>query len=193
VLADLGGEGVTREPLESFDPSRSQARVVFDGAPAELLGEAGRGAEQFDALLDRAAVMLGFEQIGGAERALDVTKDFTMGRYAFGRPVASFQALKHRMADMFAKNQIALSHGYYAAWALSEDADELPVAACGLRVAASDAFRLAGEEVIQMHGGVGFTWEYDCHLFYRRARLLGLVLGSADDWREKLITRLLAA
>jgi acyl-CoA dehydrogenase len=190
VLVDLEGEGVARTPLASFDPSRSQARIAFDGAPAEILGERGQGASQAEHLLDRAAVLLGFEQVGGAERALELTKSFTMSRYAFGRPVASFQALKHRMADVYARNQIALSHGYYAAWALSHDNAELPVAACGLRVAASDAFCLAAEEMVQMYGGVGFTWEYDCHLFYRRAKLLALALGSPNAWREKLVRRL---
>ena len=190
VLVDLAGAGVRRAALESFDPSRSQARLSFDGADAEVLGEAGKGLAQAEALLDRAAVMMGFEQIGGAERALDVTREYTMGRYAFGRPIASFQALKHRMADMYAKNQIALSNGYYAAWALSTGNEELALAACNVRVAASDAFVLAAEEMIQMHGGVGYTWEFDCHLFYRRAKLLGLALGSASAWREKLIRRL---
>jgi len=192
VLVDLEGEGVNRSSLESFDPSRSQARVTFSGAPAEVLGSAGQGLAQAERLLDRAAVMLAFEQIGGAERALEITKDFTMGRYAFGRPVASFQALKHRMAELFAEIQIATSNGYYAAWALSEDNDELPVAACSARVAASEALSLAGEEMVHMHGGVGFTWEYDCHLFYRRAKLTRLCLGSPSAWREKLIQRLLA-
>lgn len=190
ALVDLEGEGVTRKPLRSFDPSRSQAQIVFDGAPAEVLGEPGDGLAQASRLLDGAAVMMGFEQVGGAERALELTREFTLGRYAFGRPVASFQVLKHRMADIYARNQIAMSHGYYAAWALSNDNDELPVAACGLRVAASEAFVKAGEEMIQMYGGVGFTWEYDCHLFYRRARLLSLALGSPSAWREKLIQRL---
>jgi len=190
LLVDLAGAGVKRTALESFDPSRSQARLVFDGADAEVLGEPGRGLALAERLLDRAAVMMGFEQIGGSERALDVTREYTMGRYAFGRPVASFQALKHRMADIYAGNQIALSNGYYAAWALSTDNPELALAACNVRVAASDAFVLAAEEMIQMHGGVGYTWEFDCHLFYRRAKLLGLALGSASAWREKLIRRL---
>lgn len=190
ALVDLESEGVTRIPLRSFDPSRSQARLVFEGAPAERLGTGGQGLAQAERLLDRMAVMLGFEQVGGAERALEETKTFTMGRYAFGRPVASFQALKHRLADVYAANQIALSNGYYAAWALSHDNDELPIAACSVRVAASEAFVQASEEMIQMFGGVGFTWEYDCHLFYRRAKLLSLALGSPSAWREKLIRRL---
>lgn len=190
VLCDLEGEGVSRTPLESFDPSRSQAKLAFSGAPAEPLGEAGRGAELLDELLDRAAVLYAFEQLGGATRALEITKEFAMGRYAFGRPIASFQALKHRFAELYAKIELARSNGYYAAWALDSGSDELRVAAASARVAASEAFQLAAEEMLQIHGGVGFTWEYDCHLFYRRAVLLGSVLGDAAQWREKLVDRL---
>jgi len=190
ALVDLNGAGVKRTKLRSFDPSRSQARITFDGASAEVLGAPGKGAEQAEKLLDRAAVMMGFEQIGGAERALDITREYTLGRYAFGRPIASFQVLKHRMADLYANNQIALSNGYYAAWALSTGNAELPLAACNVRVAASEAFVKASQEMIQLHGGVGFTWEFDCHLFYRRAKLLSLAIGSPAAWREKLIRRL---
>ncbi len=190
VLVDLSGPGITRSALESFDPSRPLYRIEFDGAAAERLGEAGKGAELASAVLDRAAVLLGYEQIGGAERALDLTKQQTMGRFAFGRPVASFQALKHRMADVYCKIQIALSNGYYAAWALSEQEDEVGVAACSTRIAASDAFCLAAEEMIQMYGGVGYTWEYDCHLFYRRAKGTAHAIGTPDEWREKLVQHL---
>jgi alkylation response protein AidB-like acyl-CoA dehydrogenase len=193
VWVDLEGEGVTRAALASFDPSRPLAKLEFAKAPGERLGAAGQGAQVARDVLDRAAVLMGYEQIGGAERALDLTRAFTMGRFAFGRPVASFQALKHRMADVYAKTQIALSNGYFAAWALSNGNDELPVAACSTRVAASEAFVLASEEMIQMYGGVGFTWEYDCHLFYRRARALAAALGTANEWREKLVSRLQAS
>ena len=116
-----------------------------------------------------------------------------MGRYAFGRPIASFQALKHRMADLWAMLQLARSNCYYGAWALSNSSDELGIAACNSRVSASDAFVHAAEEMVQIHGGVGYTWEYDCHLFYRRAKELSLVLGTPRQWREKLIQRLEAA
>ena len=193
ALVELDAAGVTVEAVRSLDPSRSQARLRFSDAPAQLLGDAAKGAEQATSLLDRAAVMMAFEQVGAATRALEITKDFTMGRYAFGRPVASFQALKHRMAELYAAIELARSSSFYAAWALSDDNEELAVAACGARVAASEAFCLAGEEMIQMHGGVGFTWEYDCHLFYRRAQLLNAALGAPGEWREKLIQRLEAA
>ncbi|MBW2314763.1 MAG: acyl-CoA/acyl-ACP dehydrogenase [Deltaproteobacteria bacterium] len=191
VLVDLEGDGVTKTSLGSIDPSRSQAKLRFEAAPAEVLGEAGHGWDQTEALLDRAALLLAFEQIGGAERALEITKEQTMGRYAFGRPVASFQAIKHRMADLYCAIEIARSNAYYGAYALSNDlAEELAVAAPSARSAASDAFDLAGQEMIQFHGGVGFTWEYDCHLFYRRAKALSVALGSPAAWREKLVARL---
>jgi alkylation response protein AidB-like acyl-CoA dehydrogenase len=190
VLVDLEQSGVERGALDAIDPSRPLARLSFDGAAATRLGETGQGDALLSALVDRAAVMTGFEQIGGAAQAFDVTKEFTMGRYAFGRPIASFQALKHRMADVYAAIEVARSNGYFAAWALSSANAELPVAACSLRVAACEAFELATEEMIQMHGGVGFTWEYDCHLYYRRAQALAAGLGRAPSWRDLLIERL---
>ncbi|MEM7311492.1 MAG: acyl-CoA dehydrogenase family protein [Planctomycetota bacterium] len=135
-------------------------------------------------------MLLAFEQLGGAERAFDATREFCMDRYAFGRPIASFQALKHRLADLFVDLELARSNAYYAAWALHSGSEELATAACATRAAACDVFELAAREMIQLHGGVGFTWEYDCHLFYRRAKAQSLVLGTADEWRERLIERL---
>lgn len=190
VLADLRSAGVTRNPLDSMDPSRPQSVLEFTNVPADLLGDAGNGWTLVERVLDRAAVLMAFEQIGGAQRALDITREFCLGRYAFGRPIASFQAIKHRLADVYVAIELARSNAYYAAWALSTDAPELASAACGARASASDAFELASQEMIQFHGGVGFTWEYDCHLFYRRAKTLGVTLGSADEWREKLMRRL---
>jgi hypothetical protein len=189
ALVSLDGAGVTRTNLAAFDPSRPQAKLEFQNAAGERLGAAGAGAKIASAVLDRAAVLIGYEQVGGAERALELTRNYTMSRFAFGRAIGSFQALKHRMADVFCKIQIALSNGYYAAWALSNGNEELPVAAASVRVAASDAFTLASEELIQMHGGVGYTWEYDCHLFYRRARALASAIGSPSEWRDALVTR----
>jgi alkylation response protein AidB-like acyl-CoA dehydrogenase len=115
-----------------------------------------------------------------------------LGRYAYGRPVASFQALKHRMADMYVALQLARSNCYYGGWALENDADEMGLAACSARVSATEAFDLCSVEMIQMHGGVGYTWEYDCHMFYRRAKHLAVVLGSTNLWRDKLIRQLTA-
>jgi acyl-CoA dehydrogenase len=191
VLVDLEAEGTTRTALDSFDPSRSQAKLVFEGARAEVLGEPNRGWELAERILDRAAVLMAFEQIGGAERALEDTRTYAMGRYTFGRPVASFQAIKHRLADLYCAVELARSNAYYGAWALSSNSPELALAAPGARISATEAFDLGAREMLQIHGGVGFTWEYDCRLFLRRAQLLGLALGSASVWREKLIRRLL--
>ena len=193
LVVDLEHQSVSREAVGSIDPSRSQGKISFDDTPAELLGEQGAGFTLAERLLDRAAVLMAFEQLGSATRAFEITKDYTMGRYAFGRPVASFQAIKHRLADLYVAIELARSNAYYGAWALENDSPELATAACGARASANDALELAGTEMIQMHGGVGYTWEYDCHLFYRRAKLLGLALGSANEWREKLIQRLEAA
>jgi acyl-CoA dehydrogenase len=190
VWVDLNDAGVKRHPVESIDPSRPHSIVEFANVPGEHLGEAAEDWALVERILDRAAVLMAFEQIGGAQRALEITREFCLGRYAFGRSIASFQAIKHRLADVYVAIELARSNAYFAAWALSTDAPELAVAACGARASASDAFELASQEMIQFHGGVGFTWEYDCHLFYRRAKALGVALGSADEWREKLIRRL---
>ncbi len=191
-LVDLDGDGVQRDPIKSFDPSRSMARITFDGAPADLLGEAGGGGELTSHLLDRAAALMAFEQLGTAQACFDITKEFTTGRYAFGRPIASFQAIKHRLADMWCELELARSNAYYGAWALSNEDDELDVAACVARIQASEALEQISIEMIQMHGGVGYTWEYDCHLFYRRAKLLAAVLGTPAHWKNKLIDRIQA-
>jgi acyl-CoA dehydrogenase len=190
LFVDLSADGVTRQALESVDPSRPLAELRFDGAPAELLGAEGDGAALASRVLDRAAVLMAFEQLGSAARAFDLTREFTLGRFAFGRPVASFQAIKHRLADLWCEIELARSNTYYGAWALSNDAPELAVAACLSRISTSATFDLATVEMIQMHGGVGYTWEYDCHLFYRRAKLDAAILGSTTYWRDQLITRI---
>jgi alkylation response protein AidB-like acyl-CoA dehydrogenase len=189
-LVDLGGAGVTRTPVKTVDPTRSHARFELDGAPAELLGAPGQGWALATRLLDRAAVLLAFEQIGGAQAALDMAREYALGRFAFGRPIASFQAIKHKLVDMYVATELARSNAYYGAWALSTDAPELPVAAAAARVSATEAFWLAAKENIQTHGGMGFTWEFDCHLYYRRAKLLALTIGSARHWKHELIERL---
>jgi acyl-CoA dehydrogenase len=189
-LVELGAAGVTRARVETVDPTRSHARLAFDAAAAEPLGAAGAGWPLLDRLLDRAAVLFAFEQVGGAQAALDMARDYALGRFAFGRPIGSFQAIKHKLADVYVALELARSNAYYGAWALSTDDQALPVAAAAARVAASEAFFLAAKENIQTHGGMGFTWEFDCHMYYRRAKLLALTLGSVPRWKDKLITRL---
>ncbi len=190
AVVDLGADGVSREQVDTLDPSRSNARITFDGAEAELLGESGQGWELKNRVFDRAAVLFAMEQLGGADACLEMAIGYAKGRYAFGRPIGSFQAIKHKLADMYIKNELARANCYYGAWALSTDAPELPVAAAAARVAATQAFHFASKENIQTHGGIGFTWESDCHLYYRRAKLLALSIGSERVWKDRLISGL---
>ena len=185
-LVDLTGEGVTREAVSNIDPTRGAARISFDDAPAELLGEAGKGLETLHRIQERGAILLAFEQLGGADRCLEMARDYALERYAFGRPIGSYQAIKHKLADVFVKNEVARANAYFGAWALSTDAEELPVAAAAARVAGSAAYWMAAKEMIQTYGGIGVTWEADCHFFYRRARHLGLVIGAPRDWKRRL-------
>jgi alkylation response protein AidB-like acyl-CoA dehydrogenase len=188
-LVDMSS-GVTRESLKTLDPTRDAAKLTFDGASAERLGEAGDGFGLMERLFDRAAVLLAFEQCGGADRCLEMAKAYALERYAFGRVIASYQAIKHKLADMYVKNELARSNAYYGAWALNTDAPELAVAASAARIAASEAFWFASKENIQTHGGIGFTWEVDAHLYYRRSRQLSLVAGAPRVWKERLVRQL---
>ena len=189
-LVELSGSGVVREVLQTLDPTRSAARLTFTNASAEPLGEPGEGMAIAEAILNRAAVLLAFEQVGGADRALEMAKDYALNRYAFGRQIGSYQAIKHKLADIYIKNELARSNAYYGAWALDSGAAELPLAAAAARVSACEAFWFAAKENLQTHGGMGFTWAVDCHLFYRRAQQLGLVAGGAKAWKERLVTQL---
>jgi acyl-CoA dehydrogenase len=189
-LVDLNDPGVLRETLSSIDPTRSQARLVFDGAAAEPLGASGEGWATIQSVFDGAAVLLAFEQIGGADRTLEMGRDYALERMAFGRPIGSFQAIKHMLADMYVSAALARSNAYYGAWALSSGAAELPIAAPTARVSATMAFQQCAKNNIQVHGGMGFTWAFDCHLFYRRSNALALVLGSLATWEDLLIERM---
>ncbi len=189
VLVDLRGAGVGRKRLAGLDPTRPLASIRFDGAVAERLPDGG--GRTIGRVLDGAAVLFAFEQLGGAERVLEISRDYSLQRKAFGRPIGGFQTLKHRMADMYARNELARAHAYYGAWALSSEALELPLAAAAARVAATTAFNFAAEENIEIHGGIGFTWEMDCHLYLRRARYLAQVLGSEHLWRDRLTAALI--
>lgn len=186
---DLRQPTVTIEPVDSVDDSRGHARVTFAQAPAErLAGQTGWGV--VETLMDGAAVLLSFEQIGGAQRALEMARDYSLQRRSFGRQIGSYQAIKHKLADMWIAIETARSNAYYGAWALQNSPAELPVAAAAARIAACEAYWFASKENIQTHGGVGFTWEFDCHLYYRRAALLAVMLGSPRIWKDRLITTL---
>jgi alkylation response protein AidB-like acyl-CoA dehydrogenase len=188
-LADLSS-GVTRQTLETVDPTRDVAKLTFAGASVQRLGGEGEGLSLLERITDRAAVLLAFEQTGGADRCLQMAKDYALERYAFGRLIGSYQAIKHKLADAYIKNELARSNAYYGAWALNPDAPELAVAASAARIAASDAYWYVSKENIQTHGGIGFTWEVDAHLYYRRARQLALVAGAPRVWKERLVSQL---
>jgi acyl-CoA dehydrogenase len=188
MLCDLDQSGVTRKPVKTVDPTRRAASIRFNAAIAEALPK-GRG-DAWRKILDQAAVLLAFEQLGGAETVLAAACEYAQDRIAFGRKIGSFQAVKHKLADMYAKIELARCHCYYGAWAISTDALEAPLAAAGARCSATEAFDFAAQENIQIHGGIGVTWESNCHQFYRRARLNALILGSRFEWQDRLVTEL---
>jgi alkylation response protein AidB-like acyl-CoA dehydrogenase len=190
-LVDLTAPGVSRETVATFDPTRSHARIDFAKAPSEPLPGSG-SAEAIRTLLDHAAVPMAFEQVGGAQAALEMAAAYAKERYAFGRPIGSFQAIKHKLADMYIQVELARSNAYYGAWAVHTGAAELPVAASVARIAACEAGWFVTKENIQTHGGMGFTWQMDCHLYYRRAKLLSLALGGAREWKHRLVSELRA-
>jgi alkylation response protein AidB-like acyl-CoA dehydrogenase len=189
-VVDLKSPGVTRKDCITLDASRGHADITFDNAACEPLGKPGEGWSNMQAVLDRAAILMAFEQVGGADVCLAMAKDYALNRYAFGRPIASFQAIKHKLADMYVYNELARSNAYYGAWALHTGARELPLAAASARVSATQAFDYASKENIQTHGGIGFTWQMDCHFYYKRAKETGLVLGPQRAWKDKLVTEL---
>jgi acyl-CoA dehydrogenase len=190
ALVDLSARGVTRRGVKTIDPARKHAELTFDDAPAELLGGEGEGWRLLQEVHDRAAILFAFEQVGGAEAALAMARDYALQRYAFGRQIGSYQAIKHKLADMYVKKELARSNAYYGAMMLNEDGPDLPLAAAAARVAATEAFDFAAKESIQTHGGMGFTWQADTQFYYRRARLLSLTIGGPLAWKEKLVSRL---
>jgi alkylation response protein AidB-like acyl-CoA dehydrogenase len=189
-LVDLKAGGVEAKTLTNLDPSRGQAELTFKNCKAEPLGAAKQDWAILTQVLDRAAVLMAFEQVGGADRALEMGRDYALDRIAFGRPIGSFQAVKHLLADMYVSATLARSNCYYGAWALSTNASELPEAAAAARISATQAFQHCAKNNIQVHGGMGFTWEFDCHMYYRRANATALGLGSLSYWEDQLIDRM---
>ncbi|TYK45824.1 acyl-CoA dehydrogenase family protein [Actinomadura decatromicini] len=174
--------GVTRSLLPTVDQTRKLARVAFDGVPARKVGtrDAVRRA------LDVAAVALAAEQLGGAQKTLDMTVEYAKVRHQFGRPIGSFQAVKHRCADMFVQVESARSAVLNAAAVADENPDGLPAAAALAKAYCSDAFFHTAGEAIQLHGGIGFTWEHDAHLYFKRAQASRQLFGAPAEHRERL-------
>lgn len=188
AVVDLGDRGVSREPLDGFDQLRHHASIEFDNAACERLDLSGH--ETVQALFERLAVYEAFEQIGGTEAALYMARDYTLERFIFGRQLASYQAVKHNLADILVMAELARSNALYAAGAVSEALPDRRAAAATARIGATQAYEKAARENLQLHGGIGFTWEANCHFHYRRARLLALNIGSSDAWSNILIDSL---
>lgn len=181
--------GLERTPLTTLDGTRKQARLVFSHVRAEPLGEPGAGARTLARTLDQASVALANEMVGGAQKALEMAVDYAKVRMQFGRPIGSFQAIKHRCADLLLEVELAKSAAYYAAGAVAEDRSDVPAVASLAKACGSDAFVHAASENIQLHGGVGFTWEHDAHLYFKRARSSEMLLGDPSFHRELVAQR----
>jgi alkylation response protein AidB-like acyl-CoA dehydrogenase len=187
---DGAAAGLTRTALSTMDQTRKQARLEFSGVPARLVGTQGQGWPTLVKALDRAAVALAAEQVGGAQKVLEMSVEYAKVRVQFGRPIGSFQAIKHKCADMLLEVESAKSAAYYAGWAAAEDNDELPVVASLAKAYCSDAYFHAAAENIQIHGGIGFTWEHPAHLYFKRAKSSELMLGDPTYHREQLAQRI---
>ncbi len=183
-------DGLTRTRLTTMDMTRKQSRLEFSGTPARLIGEDGAAEEVISKTLDRAAIALAAEQVGGAQKCLDMAVEYAKNRIQFGRPIGSFQAIKHKCADMLMEVESARSAAYYGGWALADDSDEVPVVSSLAKSYCSEAYFHAAAENIQIHGGIGFTWEHDAHLYFKRAKTSELFLGDPSYHRELLATRI---
>jgi len=190
VLVDLKQSPVARKRVETIDPARKHAELTFNAAASELLGAEGEGWRLLERLYDAAAVYFAFAQVGGAEAAMWMARDYALQRQAFGRAIGSYQAIKHKLADCYVKLELARSNAYYGAMMLTDGGADLPLAAAAARIAATEAYDFAAKENIQTHGGIGFTWEADTQFHYRRARVMALSIGGPMAWKDKLVSRL---
>ena len=182
--------GLTRSALSTMDMTRKQAKLEFNNVPAEPLGPPGRGWPAFSKTLDQAAVALSNEMMGGAQKVLEMSVEYAKVRVQFGRPIGSFQAIKHKCADMLLEVESGKSAAYYASWAAAEDNEELPVVAALSKAYCSEAYFHATAENIQIHGGIGFTWEHPAHLYFKRAKSSEIYLGDPTYHRELLAQRI---
>jgi alkylation response protein AidB-like acyl-CoA dehydrogenase len=187
---DSDAPGLTARMLPTLDQTRRLARVECQDVPARLIGADGGAADVLARTLDIAAIALAAEQLGGAQAALDMAVHYLKVREQFDRPIGSFQSLKHRSADLLLEIESTRSAVLYGAWAVAESSDEVPVVASLAKAYASETFAHAAGENIQMHGGIGFTWEHDAHLYFKRANFDEQFLGDPAYHRERLATRI---
>jgi alkylation response protein AidB-like acyl-CoA dehydrogenase len=176
--------GLSRTSLPTMDQTRKQARLDFRAVQARPLGDLGRGWPLLAKTLDQAAVALSNEMMGGAQKVMETSVDYAKTRVQFGRPIGSFQAIKHKCTDMLVEVEAGKSAAYYAAWIAADDTAELPLAASLAKAYCSDAYFHCAAENIQIHGGIGFTWEHDAHLYFKRAKSSQLLFGDGIYHRE---------
>jgi alkylation response protein AidB-like acyl-CoA dehydrogenase len=186
-VVPVDAPGVERRALPTMDQTRRQAEIALAGVrvpAAALMGDEGRGWAPLEKTLQLAAIALSAEQVGGAQKCLDMAVDYAKERVQFGRPIGSFQAIKHKCADMMVEVESARSASYYAGCVAAEEGEELPVVASLAKAYCSDAYFRCAADSLQIHGGVGFTWEYDVHLYLKRAKSSESLLGDATYHRE---------
>jgi alkylation response protein AidB-like acyl-CoA dehydrogenase len=183
-------EGLTRTPLSTMDQTRKQAKLEFESTPARLIESEGIGWDFMARVLDLVAVGLAAEQVGGAQKVLEMAVEYAKVRVQFGRPIGSFQAIKHKCADMLLEVESAKSAAYYGMWCAAEVDDELPSVASLAKAYCSEAYFHAAAENIQIHGGIGFTWEHPAHLYFKRAKSSELLFGDPTYHRELLAQRI---
>ena len=184
------GIGLQREALPTMDQTRKLADLTFEDTPARLIGTAGQATEVLSYTLDIAASALAAEQVGGSQRVLDMSVEYAKIRVQFGRTIGSFQAIKHKCADMLIAVESARSAAQHAAWAAAENQSELPVAASIAKAHCSEAYSSTASENIQIHGGIGFTWEHPAHLYFKRAKSAALMFGDQVYHRDLVARRL---
>ena len=183
-------KGLTRTALSTMDQTRKQAKLEFNGTPAKLIGAEGAGGAILSKVNDLAVVALAAEQVGGAQKVLEMAVQYAKDRIQFGRPIGSFQAIKHKCADMLLEVESAKSAAYYGMWCAAEMNEELPSVASLAKAYCSEAYFHAAAENIQIHGGIGFTWEHPAHLYFKRAKSSELIFGDPTYHRELLAQRI---
>ncbi|MFI5953150.1 acyl-CoA dehydrogenase family protein [Cryptosporangium sp. NPDC051539] len=187
---DGNAPGLTSEPLHTLDQTRRLARLTFDDAPARLLARPEPTAAAVETMLDRTAVALAADALGGTGQVLDMAVDYAKVREQFGRPIGSFQAIKHKCASMLVELESSRAAAYYALWATAVGHDEASIVAPLVKAHCIDAYLFAAGENIQIHGGIGFTWEHPAHLYLKRAKSSQALLGSSDHHRQVLADRI---
>ncbi len=182
-------KGLQRRRLKTMDETRKLARLQFTAVEAQLLGEAGAASGPFAKTMQQAFVLLANEMVGGAEKLRQASLDYVKMRMQFGRSIASFQTTKNKAADMLIDVELAKSAAYYAATALDEGDDDLPAIASLAKACAAEACLQTAIHAIQMHGGIGFTWDNDTHLWFKRAKSSEILFGDANEHRELMLQR----